>query len=166
MDIATILGAGAVVAVIEAIKELLLWSKNRKAQLEDKKSDKADEQEKDHNAYIEALRNLSDKMEEYIKVSDQHLARTVQLLDEIKADVSRLQEQQEKQCDALQASLVNTILHLSEEYFDLGEIPAAEYQRLYVLYEAAEGVGANGALTAVMNKLEAIMATHGKEHIA
>lgn len=125
-----LLGSGVVVAVVEAIKELILWLINRKAQKQDK-----------HDDQKTILTNLDGKVD---KISIR--------LNEYCNKVNDIDMKQDIQCSALQASLGNTIEYLAGKYIERGYISVDELAKLEDLYEPYHACGGNGAKTALLNR--------------
>lgn len=152
-----VLSAGAVVAVIETIKELILWRQKRKAQIEDKASDK-------HGVYEDAIKNLSDKISAFIEADNKRYEEQERLWAEIKAQMDTickkqdvLDEKQDAQCVTLRESLHNTIVHLADKYIKAGSIPVDEYERLKRLADAHHAIGGNGATKDLLTTLHSII---------
>lgn len=65
-----LLGSSVLVSLINAVKDLIIWNKNRKANVEDKveeKSDKTDKIEKQLNETTKVLNNVSERFDEFEK---------------------------------------------------------------------------------------------------
>ncbi len=125
-----LLGSAVVVAVVEAIKEIILWLVNRKAQ----KHDKHDDQKTILVALTEKIDKISTRLDEYCD------------------KVNNIDLKQDIQCSALQASLGNTIEYLAGKYIERGSITVSELAKLEDLYEPYHACGGNGAKTALLTR--------------
>lgn len=142
-----LLGSGvAVVALIDLIGKLILWRKNRNAQVEDKN----DEQSL-------AIEKLTDTLNEYMDADKTRADALQSQIKKLVEDVGDIKTKQDKQAFALQISLQNTILYRGAEAIKKGSISVDEYARMQKLAEGAKAVGADGVVTATMNALEKII---------
>ena len=135
-DWVVILGSGGVVAVIIAIKELLMWAINRKAQKNDKMEAKNDK-------FCDLKATMADGFEELKRI----YGTQAQEIAAMKEVIVKLDSQRKVQLNALQAQLGNTIKFLCGKYIKRGKITLEELSDLERLYEVYHLCGGNGAIT-------------------
>lgn len=157
MDWGLILGCGAVVALIESAKELILWRKNRKAQLEDNSAEKKTDQDRILEEQTKNIGEIAGQLMEYMESNDSRNKEILSMLSSIKVEVETINEKQDKQCEALRESLHNSIVHIAKKYIDAGEIPVDEYVTLKRLADAHHAIDGNGATKDVMETLHSII---------
>ena len=140
MSLESLLGPGVVVAVVIGTKELIMWGINRKAQKQDKKEAKVD-------ATCELKRYMEEAFDQLKIMCVQH-SNEIALLKEMIAD---LDVKNQRQLNALQAQLGNTIQFLAGKYLKRGKITIGELTELEYLYEAYHLCDGNGPRTELMN---------------
>lgn len=140
-------GSGVLlVALVDLIGKLILWNKNRSAQIEDK-----------NDEHTESIKELKNHFCDYTEKDREQTQKVLDAINEIQADIDGIKETQGHQTYALQTSLVNTILYRGEAALKAGTISVDEFSRLKALADGAKAVGANGVVSAMMKKLEDII---------
>lgn len=129
--------SGMGVAAVAAIKEVVMWLLNRRAKMQDAKAESYDQ-------------TVEDKID--------RLHNDVTLMS---ANMIAFGEAQKRQDRGLVEMLSYNIEHLCGKYISRDEICASELAALERMYEAYHGLGGNGYLTHLMERVRSLPITPG-----
>lgn len=129
--------SGMGVAAVAAIKEVVMWLLNRRAKMQDARAESSDQ-------------TVEDKIDQ--------LHNEVTLMS---ANMTAFGEAQKRQDRGLVEMLSYNIEHLGGKYIQRGNVCASELAALERMYEAYHGLGGNGYLTHLMERVRSLPITPG-----